>query len=483
MLTRARSRAFRPVALALLAIAGPLVAPVASAGAVPVARAGPVTAAVTGALATPATVATPAGVSVPAPPSDVTKVRAAQMPVLEQIDAPAAWQFSQGSKVTVAVLDTGVDATAPDLAGKVTTGPDYAAGVDPPGYKPPLMHGTYIASLIAGHGRGPGDTEGVIGVAPKASILAVRVIPDDTEPGIKAYNGNSAYADAIAQGINYAVKYGATVINLSLSAQAPTAALRAALANAYLRGVVVVASVGNGGTTGSFAPYLYPASFPGVLAVAAVTSAGARASFSQQNSSVVVSAPGVDVIGAGPGGKYIAGDGTSPAAALVSGVAALILAKYPALPPSVVEQSIITTTTHRPVAGYSVDTGFGEVDAAAALAAAATYVSQDADGPDNADGGTPDSNLSDKGGMTAAVSIPGLSQIANPRSQLARSPAPIVVTHRDEARVMAYGLIATAAAVLAAIALAAMIVFSRRPKPLPAGREMADMPPGDDLIN
>jgi subtilisin family serine protease len=384
--------------------------------------------------------------------------------------------------VTVAVLDTGVDGTAPDLAGQVTTGPDYAAGVDPPGYQLPRKHGTYIASLIAGHGRSPGDTMGVIGVAPEATILSVRVIPDDTEPGFAAYNDKPRYADAIGEGIHYAVGRGAEVINMSLTAQEPTAGLRAAIAYAISRHVVVVASAGNGGTASAFARYLYPASFPGVIAVAAVNSAGARASFSQQNSSVIVSAPGVDVVGAGPDGQYIAGDGTSPSAALVSGVAALILARYPGLPPSVVEQAIITTTSHRPAAGYSVDTGFGEVDAAAALARASAYEAPDADGPDSADGSAPDSNLTDNGSMTGAVSIPGLSLTAAPGTRLARSQAPIVVTHRDEARIMVYGLIATVAAVLAAIALATMIVFARRSRPRPTGLELANMPPGDDLI-
>jgi subtilisin family serine protease len=324
---------------------------------------------------------------------------------------------------------------------------------------------------------------GVIGVAPEATILSVRVIPDDTEPGVTAYNHKPRYADAVDEGIYYAVKHGAEVINMSLTAQEPTVGLRAAIAYAISSHVVVVASVGNGGTASAFAPYRYPASFPGVIAVAAVNSAGARASFSQQNSSVIVSAPGVDVVGAGPGGQYIAGDGTSPSAALVSGVAALILARYPGLLPSVVEQAIIRTTSHRPAAGYSMDTGFGEVDAAAALAAAAGYASQDADGPDNADGSAPDSNLTDNGSMTGPVSIPGLSMTANPGARLARSQAPIVVTHRDEARILVYGLIATAAAVLGAIALAAMIVFARRSRLRPAGLELANMPPGDDLIS
>ena len=70
----------------------------------------------------------------------------------------------------------------------MTTGPDYTLGADPPGYHPPHLHGTYIASLIAGHGSGPGRSGGVIGVAPDARILSVRVILDDQEPGLDVYN-------------------------------------------------------------------------------------------------------------------------------------------------------------------------------------------------------------------------------------------------------------------------------------------------------
>jgi hypothetical protein len=402
---------------------------------------------------------------------------------LRQIGVPAAWKVTRGKGVTVAVLDTGVDPTAPDLTGQVVTGADYVAGLDPKGYQPPLVHGTYVASLIAGHGQGPGDQMGVLGVAPAARILSVRVIPDDSEPGHAAYNQEPKYADAVGDGIYYAVRrYGANVINLSLGSQQATAYERAAIAFAISHGVVVVASAGNNGTSSAFAPYVYPASFTGVISVAAVNPAGARAPFSEQNSSVVISAPGVDVIGAGPRGEYVNAVGTSPAAAFVTGVAALILAKYPGLPPAMVEQAIITSASHKPAGGYSVDVGFGEVNAAAALDAARRYFSQDADGPDNADGSAPDSNRADNGSMTGAVSIPGLSMTADPSSRLARSAAPIVVTHRDKDLVVAWAVVSTVAAVAAAAALATLVVFIRRPRLRPAGLELANMPPGDDLI-
>ena len=392
----------------------------------------------------------------PPPPSDLAAVRPDEMQALDQIEVPAAWQAAKGNGVTVAVLDTGVDSTAPDLAGDVSTGPDYTAGADPPGYQPPLDHGTYIASLIAGHGSGPGDTLGVMGVAPDAKILAVRVILDDGEPGLQAYNQDKRFADAISNGIYYAVRHGATIINMSLGSADPAGNLRAAIGYAVSRGVVVVASAGNDGTSSGFAPYIYPASFTGVIAVAAVTSSGARAFFSEQNSSVLLSAPGVGVIGAGPGGEYLDAEGTSPSAALVSGVAALIRSRYPALSPALVAQALITSTAHRPSGGYSTGTGFGEVDAAAALRAA--------------------------GRLAAAAPATGLATarfFGSPGSPGQGSSAlrPIQVVHRNTRLIAAYTAAAYGGAVCAIIATVLLIWMIRRSR-----RDRRNRPPMPSFV-
>ncbi|MGH3391723.1 MAG: S8 family serine peptidase [Actinomadura sp.] len=317
-----------------------------------------------------------AGVPVVGTPAHADQIRDEMWPVLSGLDVQRAWNVTKGRGVTVAVLDSGVDANQQDLAGSVTTGPDLTAGANPPGVAPKRLHGTNMASIIAGHGHGPGGLDGVIGVAPEAKILALRVILENDEAGFGFFNGNERFDGALADGIRYAVDHGADVINMSLGKSLPTKEERQAVAYAISHGVVVVAAAGNEGASKrarrtGHAPYSYPASFPGVVSVAAVTADHRHAGFSNRNSAVVVSAPGVRIIGAGPGKDYWIGEGTSPAAAFVSGVAALIRSKYPKLPPALVTHAIVTSTTHRPSGGYDSGVGFGEINAAGAVEAAA----------------------------------------------------------------------------------------------------------------
>lgn len=359
------------------------------------------------------------------------QARTDEMVDLRQIQVPQAWRVSEGAGVLVGVLDTGADGSVPDLTGSVTTGPDYTAGVDPAGYSPPRLHGTYISSLIAAHGSGPGDSAGAIGVAPRARILSVRVILDDGEPGMSVFDSNPRYENSVAEGIDYAVNHGVRVINMSLGSADPTRELRSAIGYAVGHGVVVVASAGNSGSSGGgYTPYDYPASFTGVIAVAAVNSSGGRASFSDRNASVVISAPGVNVVAAGPGGEYLSGSGTSPAAALVSGVVALIRSRYPGLSPALVEQALVTTTTHRPAGGYNTSVGFGEVDAAAALSAAARLAATPA-----------------RAGVSAGARLGS------------RSLGPIQVIHRDEARIRGYGAASIVAALGFLVALVLLVMW------------------------
>ncbi|MFG2076792.1 S8 family serine peptidase [Nonomuraea maritima] len=353
------------------------------------------------AVAVCATVCATGSAAMLAPPATADDVRGGQRVVIETLRLAQAWRISRGSGVTVAVLDSGVDPRHPDLAGSVRVGRDFTAGANPRGTVPRRLHGTYMASLIAGHGHGPGGERGIIGAAPEADVLSVRVILEDDEPGRRAFGSGGRFENVVARGIRYAVDEGADVINLSISKQLATRAERAAVRYAIARGVVLVAAAGN---EGDGATYSYPAALPGVVSVAATDRRLRRAAFSNRNSSVLVAAPGVDIMGAGPGGAYWVGRGTSQATALVSGVAALVRARYPTLSPPLVARALAAGATDLPPDGYDTATGFGVVDAARALAEASRLSghTEVATGPEAHDPARPLAGA-EEGPVTAAV--------------------------------------------------------------------------------
>lgn len=308
-------------------------------------------------------------------PAHADIVRDRQKPILNVLGMNAAWRITKGKGVTVAVVDSGVDAGQADLTGSVTTGPNMLAEIDA-GTKPARLHGTGMASLIAGHGHGSGRGSGVMGIAPESRILAVRAIGEPEDKSYVRFRTSESADTAVARGIRYAADHGADVINLSLGKDEEVADEREAIGYAIGKGVVVVSAVGNDGDDpraldgDGYAPYSYPASYPGVIAVAATEPGNARAPFSNRNYSVLLSAPGVDVPVAAPGGKYFASGGTSDSSALVSGIAALIRAKHPKMAPTLVAQALIQSTRHGPSGGYDAEIGFGEVHAPRALSAA-----------------------------------------------------------------------------------------------------------------
>jgi subtilisin family serine protease len=333
--------------------------------------------AVLGCTAVLAALPTAAGAAVRQAGSPADAIRIQQQWVLDMMNVPAAWQLTMGAGVTVAVVDSGVDPSVSDLRGSVKTGPNYTGIATGPSNPNWGVHGTWMASLIAGHGHGLGDDSGIIGIAPQARILSIRVIPDRSDPNYDKYTREQepGIQESLARGIEYAVQHGAKVISMSIGYSAPNGAVRLALQDAFNHGVVVIASAGNSGAPAgpddaSPAPESFPADYPGVISVGAVKQSGAVAGFSSDNLSVQVAAPGVDVPAQGRDGLYWFVSGTSPACALVAGVAALIKSKYPDLAPDLVARALTTTTTNRPAAGYDSQVGFGIVDAAAALAKA-----------------------------------------------------------------------------------------------------------------
>ena len=339
----------------------------------------------------------------PAGAAPADQIRDSQQWALNMLDVPAAWSVSQGAGVTVAVIDSGVSPSVSDLTGSVTSGPNLTGLSTSPGDASWGVHGTWMASIIAGHGHN-GGADGIIGVAPQSRLLSIRVIPDKGDPQYSRYNSEkeSVIQQSLATGIIDAAKAGVKVISMSIGYSAPSSAVRAAVQYAESRGVVLVASSGNSGQdlqphADGLAPVSFPAEYPGVLSVGAVSADGAAASFSSGNLSVQVAAPGVEVPAEGRDGNYWLVSGTSPACALVAGVAALIKSKYPGLSPVLVDQAL--TSTARSSSGYNPKTGFGTVDAAKALRAAGGLVAERT-------GKSPEASSGLFGGGSAAVPAP-----------------------------------------------------------------------------
>ncbi|WAL67840.1 type VII secretion-associated serine protease mycosin [Amycolatopsis cynarae] len=249
-------------------------------------------------------------------------------PWAQQTLAPeAAWPYSRGAGVLVAVVDSGVDADHPQLRrpGKVLAGRDFAAGRTFPGNFDCDSHGTAVASIIAGDAQ-PGV--GFHGVAPDATLLPVRVSDRDIGDRGETLRINP---QVIGAGIRYAVDQGARVLNLSLAGLADYSPIRDAVAYAVARDVVVVAAAGNAQQDASTELPSYPAAYPGVLGVGAVDINGARASTSQIGPYVGLVAPGAGVLAATRVGGHAYVDGSSFATPFVAGTAALVRAAWPQL--------------------------------------------------------------------------------------------------------------------------------------------------------
>ncbi len=243
----------------------------------------------------------------------------------------SVWNLTQGAGVTVAVIDSGVDAN-PQFGDRVTTGPDLTTAVPGvPAGADCVGHGTAVASIIA---AAPQPGTGFSGVAPKARVLSIKITDAETITG-----------GVTATAIDDAVDAGASVINLSL-ADADTPALRSAVQFAQAHDVVLVAAAGNDSASNGTGPF-YPAAYPGVLSVGAIGPDGSLASFSDTRTPVTVTAPGVSVASAYPGTyprAYAADDnGTSFATAFVSGVVALVRAANPNMPADQVVARIAAT--------------------------------------------------------------------------------------------------------------------------------------------
>jgi thermitase len=267
---------------------------------------------------------------------------------LAKIAATSAWDASQGSGVTIAILDSGVDATHADLASRIVAGWNFydnnSNTADVHG------HGTSVAGAAA---AATNNGMGVAAVAGQAKIMPIRI----------ADASGYAYWSTLAQGITYAADRGVRVANASFAASGSSAVQSAAQYMKNKGGLVFVAA-------GNQAAALTIPATSSLITVAATTSSDERASYSNYGAVVALAAPGSGIYTTVRGGSYASVSGTSAASPVAAAVAALVMAARPGLSSAAVEQLLFTTAADLGSAGKDPYYGHGRVDAGAAVAAA-----------------------------------------------------------------------------------------------------------------
>lgn len=314
-------------------------------------------------ITTPGTNSPGGGSGTVAPLADVAYFGSTRDWNLNQLGAPESWAAGYvGQGVTVAVVDSGVDLSHPDLVHSIYVNPGEIAGNgkddDQNGYVDDVHgydfvsndpnandgngHGTHVAGTIAAANNGVGAT----GVAPQAKILPIRVLDDRG-------SGNS---NSVAAGIRYAARTGADIINLSLGGSY-SSAIDAAIDYAHSLGSIVIAAAGNESAAVPGFPARFSASKENVLSVGAVTSTEGLASFSNRvgsSGAQQVDAPGSGIYSTWLGGGYATLSGTSMAAPHVAGLAALALSANPNLTPTQLRSLITGGVTRRALGSDSL---------------------------------------------------------------------------------------------------------------------------------
>jgi hypothetical protein len=268
---------------------------------------------------------------------------------LPKIQAPTAWDTTNGSGVTIAILDTGVDASHPDLAPNLVPGwnvyDNNSDTTDVHG------HGTWVAGVVA---MAANDGIGSAGVAWGAKIMPVRI----ADPN--AY----AYWSTVAQGIYWAADHGAKVVNISYNGVSGSSTVQSAAQYLRSKGGVVVVAAGNSGGLESIAAN------DSLLSVAATDSNDQRASFSSYGDYVDLAAPGVSIYTTTVGGGYSNASGTSFASPIVAATAALMLSANNKIAPADIDKLLKSTAVDLGASGIDQYFGAGRVNAAAAVSAA-----------------------------------------------------------------------------------------------------------------
>ena len=275
----------------------------------------------------------------------MTEGDAAQYAVA-QLRLPQAHALARGMNVTIAVIDSGVDVKHPELVNSVADSFDALGSKEGP-----HVHGTGIAGAIVAHGK-------LMGSAPEARLLAIRAFGGGA-------NGAESTSYVILKGLDYAAEHGAQIINMSFAGPKDPLIERGVAATAS-RGILMVAAAGNAGAK---SPPLYPAANPNVIAVSGTDAQEKLFAASNRGVHIAIAAPGVDIFLPAPDDKYQITSGTSFSAAYVSGIAALMLERNPALKPNDLRAILPKTARDLGAPGRDDLFGAGGADAFAAVMA------------------------------------------------------------------------------------------------------------------
>ncbi len=269
---------------------------------------------------------------------------------IRAIDADKTWGTSKGAGVTVAILDTGVDTDHPDLVDNLLPGHNVLA----PGSAPEddNGHGTHVAGVVAAAINGLG----VVGVAPSAAVLPVKVLD----------SSGAGWISEVIQGLEWADAHGADIVNMSFGTLVHSQALEAAVSSSRARGTILVAAAGNRGiSAGSSVDY--PARLAGVIAVSGMNTRRSVAEWSSRGVEIDLCAPGEDIPSTYLGGGYVSLSGTSMASPHVAGAVALRLGMDPGLSPDALESMLAGSAQRVPRTPPEAQ-GAGIVDAKALVA-------------------------------------------------------------------------------------------------------------------
>jgi subtilisin family serine protease len=258
---------------------------------------------------------------------------------------PEAHQLTRGKDVAIAVIDSGIDVTHPELAGAIIGTYDALNSAEGP-----HPHGTGVAGTIAAHAR-------LIGSAPSASLIAIRAF------GASQSNGAESTSFVVTKALNYAAQQNAQIINMSFAGPRDPL-VQQALAAGSARGIVLIAAAGN---AGSNSPPLYPAADNHVIAVTATDNADHLFAAANRGAQIAIAAPGVDILMPAPEGKYQVNSGTSFAAAYISGLAALLIDRNPGITPDGIRNALTATARDLGAKGRDDQFGAGLADALAAV--------------------------------------------------------------------------------------------------------------------